>query len=161
MFFEDFYQTTLVPLLGASTKAKVYYTGATSHPDLLSRVEAERLPRAYGGLCECEAGCIYSGRGPWCPVGAENRVNYRKRGELLTLQAEEQASKGGQAKEEFKFMNEDSDEEDLLQVKRKQLADLKESLTTTSHKLGGGMRDAGVNLAHLQKQIDDDGVESE
>lgn len=130
MFFEDFYLSHLKPLLGPSTAGKVRYTGEASHAELLARVDPAKLPREFGGLCECEAGCVYSGRGPWTEPGGENRVNFRKRGELITQQQEAAATI--KTKEEFKFLNEDDEEEDLLHVKRQQLADLKSSLNQQS-----------------------------
>lgn len=48
----------------------------------------------YGGICECEATCIYSDRGPWADI--ENKINYQNK------QVTEMGGTGAQV-EEFKF----------------------------------------------------------
>jgi len=40
----------------------------------VQNVEAEELPKLYGGNCECDATCVYSDRGPWADV--ENKINF-------------------------------------------------------------------------------------
>jgi len=49
-------------------------TGENTHPELTLSVESDKLPKLYGGLCQCKASCVYSDKGPWSEV--ENNVNY-------------------------------------------------------------------------------------
>lgn len=84
------------------------------------------LPRLYGGLCECEASCVFSDKGPWTEV--ENKVNYMQRKGLTggdVIMPDEVDHKKG--KEEYKFEDDDDDEVDLLGEASK-LADLKSAL---------------------------------
>jgi len=110
--------------MSAKTLAKIVITGEATHPDLSKSVQPDKLPRLYGGLCECEATCIYSDKGPWCQV--ENKVNYQDREGRVKVQ--QQKGQGG-AGEEFKFEgSDDEDEVEDLMGRESQMADLKSAL---------------------------------
>ena len=74
MFFEDYFESEIKPHLNPVTAAKVLITGENFHKELLERVDMGKLPRLYGGSCECDAMCVYSDKGPWADV--ENKINY-------------------------------------------------------------------------------------
>lgn len=74
MFFEDYYESELKPHLSARTASKIVITGENSHKDLLEKFDTANLPKLYGGVCECEAMCVYSDKGPWADV--ENKINF-------------------------------------------------------------------------------------
>lgn len=42
---------------------------------MADEVDQYELPTLYGGMCNCEATCIYSEKGPWTEI--ENRINYK------------------------------------------------------------------------------------
>ena len=44
------------------------------HEELLGLFDGLWFPKFYGGLCECEATCVYSDKGPWADI--ENRINF-------------------------------------------------------------------------------------
>lgn len=115
------------PAISPTTLAKILITGEATHPDLSKSVKAEMLPKLYGGLCECEATCIYSDKGPWCQV--ENKVNYQDReGNMKKAKVQHQKGQGG-AGEAFKFEgSEDDDEVEDLLGRESQMADLKSAL---------------------------------
>ena len=69
----------------------MFITGENTHKDLLDNVEEAKLPKLYGGNCECEATCVYSDKGPWAEY--ENKINFAIRG----------TSSAGPGGEEFKF----------------------------------------------------------
>jgi CRAL/TRIO domain len=119
MFFESFWESEIKPHLSPVTVAKVTVTGESSHKDLVEQVDANELPKLYGGVCECEATCVYSDRGPWADV--ENRINFQNR------QFTDMGIMGGQLVEEFKLQECEEDQIDLLNDNRG-LADLKNAL---------------------------------
>lgn len=87
---------------------------------------------------------MYSEKGPWTQV--ENKVNYQDR-DGTKKRALKQAVA---AKEEYKFKDSDSDEEDLL-GRGKEIADLKNAL-----KMGVGIGEShGIQI---RKNFDDDGA---
>lgn len=76
MFFENTWDNELSTCIDKSTlKNKIFISGDDSHDDLLAEVDEKELPEIYGGMCECEATCVYSDVGPWCDI--ENTINYR------------------------------------------------------------------------------------
>jgi hypothetical protein len=54
MFFENFFNTEMVPLLEDSSKL-VYITGEGSPKELTDTIEPAYLPKIYGGKCDCKA----------------------------------------------------------------------------------------------------------
>lgn len=49
MFFEGFWESEIKPHIDAKTAAKVIITGENSHKTLQENVDAEKLPKIYGG----------------------------------------------------------------------------------------------------------------
>ncbi|PSK54067.1 Sec14 cytosolic factor [Elsinoe australis] len=47
------------------TVAKIHVLGSGYKSELLRQVDAENLPKEFGGSCECSGGCQYSDKGPW------------------------------------------------------------------------------------------------
>lgn len=47
------------------TVQKINILGSGYQKELLQQVPAESLPKAFGGSCECEGGCMFSDQGPW------------------------------------------------------------------------------------------------
>jgi hypothetical protein len=47
------------------TVAKIHILGSGYQTELLKQVDAENLPKQFGGTCECEGGCEFSDSGPW------------------------------------------------------------------------------------------------
>jgi hypothetical protein len=98
MFFEGFYESEVKPHLAPRTAAKVAITGENTHKGLYDKVDVDKLPKLYGGNCDCEASCVYSDKGPWADI--ENKINFQNR--YMTEMAG--AIGGGSGPlEEFKF----------------------------------------------------------
>ncbi|KAJ3222959.1 cytosolic factor, phosphatidylinositol/phosphatidylcholine transfer protein [Clydaea vesicula] len=53
------------PLLDEVTVNKIHILGYSFKDKLLESIDAENLPKVYGGNCECEKGCQNSDLGPW------------------------------------------------------------------------------------------------
>lgn len=166
MFFENAWENELSKCLDKETLEKVFISGDDSHDELLAEVEEKDLPEIYGGMCECEATCIYSDIGPWCDY--ENTINFKdpnakkkmESGSDEELDMDERnlnslkfmlgGSKPGQ--EEFKMEEQDDDNVDLLDEKSKskdisefyaqneQIEDLKNSIMSNmpGMKFGAG-----------------------
>ena len=101
----------------------------------MNETKEENLPECYGGTCECEATCIYSDKGPWCDF--ENTIDYRNpeanknesgdgseeadtdERNLGSLKMMLGMGGGGNQKEEFKMMEDEDDNVDLLDEKTK------------------------------------------
>jgi len=47
------------------TVAKIHVLGSGYQRELLDQIPAENLPKALGGECDCEGGCMFSDLGPW------------------------------------------------------------------------------------------------
>lgn len=47
------------------TVQKIHVLGAGYYTQLESQIPKENLPKAFGGLCECDKGCALSDAGPW------------------------------------------------------------------------------------------------
>lgn len=118
MFFEGFWESEIKPHINPKTAAKVIITGENSHKGLLENVDADKLPKIYGGSCDCEATCVYSEKGPWADV--ENKINFQNR--YMT----EMAGALGGPVEEFKFQDDEDEQIDLLNDRG--LNDLKNAL---------------------------------
>ena len=92
-----------------------------THDELISYVQEIDLPELYGGVCECEATCIYSDKGPWCDF--ENKVNYREPKSAGSDDMDERQLKSLKQQfkmhEEFKMEEDDDDMVDLLDEKAK------------------------------------------
>ncbi len=74
MFFEDYYEAEIKPHLSKKLAQKVVITGESFHKELIEKIDSDKLPKLYGGECECDATCVYSDKGPWADV--ENKINY-------------------------------------------------------------------------------------
>ena len=109
MFFENFYNNEILPTLSARTASKVLITGESAPQSLLEAVEPERLPQIYGGQCSCSAQCIYSDKGPWSDI--LNVIDFQNR-QYTTTEAE--FHENVQAREEFKLLDYNSDDDDPL-----------------------------------------------
>jgi hypothetical protein len=75
MFFENAWENELSTIIHKDTLKKVFMSGDDSHDELIAEVKECDLPEIYGGMCECEATCIYSDIGPWCDY--ENTINFK------------------------------------------------------------------------------------
>ncbi len=107
MFFQDIYDFEIKPIISKETAAKIIITGEQTHKSLQDKVDVDKLPRLYGGSCECDATCVYSDKGPWADV--ENKINFQNR-----YMTEIGGALGGGAMEEFKLQEDDDDQIDLL-----------------------------------------------
>jgi len=47
------------------TVAKIHVLGSGYQKELLAQVQAENLPKEFGGSCDCKGGCQFSDEGPW------------------------------------------------------------------------------------------------
>lgn len=47
------------------TVNKIHVLGSGYQSELLAQVPKENLPKAFGGACACEGGCMFSDQGPW------------------------------------------------------------------------------------------------
>lgn len=47
------------------TVEKIHILGSGYATELLEQIPKENLPKAFGGECECEGGCLLSDAGPW------------------------------------------------------------------------------------------------
>jgi len=47
------------------TVAKISILGSNYKPALLAQIDAENLPKEFGGTCSCPGGCSLSDAGPW------------------------------------------------------------------------------------------------
>ena len=47
------------------TVQKIHVLGTGYHEELEKQVPKENLPKAFGGICECDHGCAFSDMGPW------------------------------------------------------------------------------------------------
>jgi len=47
------------------TVEKIVVLGKDYQGVLKECIDEENLPREFGGLCECEGGCMFSDAGPW------------------------------------------------------------------------------------------------
>ena len=51
--------------LDAVTVEKIIVLGKDYQSVLREWIDQESLPREFGGVCECEGGCMFSDAGPW------------------------------------------------------------------------------------------------
>ena len=101
MFFQDYFESEIKPHLSPKTQPKIVITGEHTHKELQEKVEADKLPKIYGGACDCEATCVYSDKGPW--ADGENKINFQNR--YMT----EMAGALGGPMEEFKFQDDEEE----------------------------------------------------
>jgi hypothetical protein len=52
-------------MLDENTVSKIHILGSNYQKQLLELVDADQLPKIYGGTCECPNGCENSDIGPW------------------------------------------------------------------------------------------------
>ena len=134
MFFENAWEGELSSCIDEKIlKEKVFISSNETHEDLMNEVRDLDLPELYGGVCECEATCIYSDKGPW--IDFENTIDYRNpdanRGSgsgsdvgdtdernLGSLKMMLGMGGGGLMGEEFKMEEGDDDNVDLLNEKK-------------------------------------------
>jgi hypothetical protein len=143
MFFLDYFESNLKPLLPQNTLSKILITGESHHPALLASVAPEQLPALYGGECDCEATCVYSNKGPWCQV--ENKVNYQDRDRI---------SDESGADEEYKFEGSDGDDEQLIDSK--QVLEIKNALGGVVVGPSGKLGAAEGHGIHIRKNFEED-----
>ena len=74
MFFYVIWESEIKPHLSPKTISKIYFTGESTHKALVDKFDQANLPALYGGVCECDATCVYSDKGPWADI--ENKINY-------------------------------------------------------------------------------------
>ena len=141
MFFQDYFESEIRPHLSQQTAAKIVITGEATHKSLQEKVEESKLPKIYGGQCDCEATCIYSDKGPWTDI--ENKINFQNR-----YMTEIGGAHGGSVvvMEEFKLQEDDDDQVDLLgekdNIEALQLIMMQEALKSggiQSHSNGDGV----------------------
>ena len=66
MFFENAWEGELSSCIDERIlKEKVFISSNETHEDLMNDVRDVDLPELYGGVCECDATCIYSEKGQW------------------------------------------------------------------------------------------------
>lgn len=130
MFFDAPWETQLSQSVHENTVKKVIISAKDTCDELLQEVDPHDLPALYGGVCECEATCIYSEKGPWSEV--ENFINYKDpkpSSDDDVSDTDERANfkvkvnmnmaMGMQMNEEFKMMEGEEDQVDLLNEKTK------------------------------------------
>ena len=64
LLFRSFYSAVKI-FLDAKTRNKIKVFGSNYKESLLEKIDAENLPKFFGGLCECPEGCLFSNAGPW------------------------------------------------------------------------------------------------
>lgn len=55
MFFENFFNTEIKPIIGEKNLTKVVITGESAPEELTENILSENLPKIYGGDCNCSA----------------------------------------------------------------------------------------------------------
>jgi hypothetical protein len=53
MFFENFFNQEVKPLIGVKNIGKVHLTGESTPEELTASVPLCNLPKVYGGQCTC------------------------------------------------------------------------------------------------------------
>lgn len=82
------------PWLAKETVAKVDVLGSDYQDVLLSLIDAENLPAALGGTCQCEEGCEHSNAGPWSEGRKERREKFLRGEGPAGVQVDAEALKG-------------------------------------------------------------------
>lgn len=80
--------TVAKPLLDEATVKKITILGYSYKDQLLEMIDAENLPSAYGGACNCPGGCHIADIGPWSDGSVQGypKEEFEKvRQESLTL----------------------------------------------------------------------------
>ena len=62
--FRTFYSAVKV-FLDSKTREKIKVFGENYKDGLLERIDADCLPKYFGGTCDCPGGCLFSNAGPW------------------------------------------------------------------------------------------------
>jgi hypothetical protein len=63
------------PWLDEVTVAKINIIGSGYKDKLLAQIDADDLPKEFGGNCSCPGGCSLSDAGPWNPTGSKVMEN--------------------------------------------------------------------------------------
>lgn len=72
------------------TVAKIHILGSGYQTELHKQVPKENLPKVLGGTCECEGGCAFSDKGPWCePQYLESSKKETKADASITQEPQE------------------------------------------------------------------------
>lgn len=101
MFFENFFNQEVKPLIGVKNIGKVHLTGESTPEELTASVPLCNLPKVYGGQCTCQATCIYSEKGPWTNI--LNTIDWQNQ-QMTTTEAEFFEERANHHSEEFKNM---------------------------------------------------------
>ncbi|KAJ7123164.1 CRAL-TRIO domain-containing protein [Mycena epipterygia] len=72
------------PWLDEVTVAKIDIIGSGYKDKLLAQINAEDLPKEFGGKCSCPGGCSLSDAGPWNPAGGKKVVETESGGKVLS-----------------------------------------------------------------------------
>ncbi|KAJ7087365.1 CRAL-TRIO domain-containing protein [Mycena belliarum] len=72
------------PWLDPVTVAKIDILGSGYKPKLLAQIDADNLPKEFGGTCSCPGGCSLSDAGPWNPAGGSKVVESASAGEVVS-----------------------------------------------------------------------------
>ncbi|KAJ6579542.1 CRAL-TRIO domain-containing protein [Mycena vulgaris] len=72
------------PWLDEVTVAKIDIVGSAYKDKLLAQIDAENLPKEFGGTCSCPGGCSLSDAGPWNPAGGSKAVETESGGKVLS-----------------------------------------------------------------------------
>ncbi|KAJ7663010.1 CRAL-TRIO domain-containing protein [Mycena rosella] len=72
------------PWLDPVTVAKIDIIGSGYKDKLLAQIDAENLPKEFGGTCSCPGGCSLSDAGPWNPAGGSKVVESESHGKVLS-----------------------------------------------------------------------------
>ncbi|KAJ7663012.1 CRAL-TRIO domain-containing protein [Mycena rosella] len=72
------------PWLDPVTVAKIDIIGSGYKDKLLAQIDAENLPKEFGGTCSCPGGCSLSDAGPWNPAGGSKVMESESGGKVLS-----------------------------------------------------------------------------
>ena len=73
LLFRSFY-TTVKVFLDSKTKNKIKVFGNDYKKALLEKIDAQNLPKVFGGECECPGGCLFSNAGHWKKPEEDNEI---------------------------------------------------------------------------------------
>jgi hypothetical protein len=72
------------PWLDEVTVAKIDIIGSNYKDKLLAQIDAENLPKEFGGTCACPGGCSLSDAGPWNPAAGRKAGETESDGTVLS-----------------------------------------------------------------------------